>query len=470
MKVLLCLIALGLTSFVFSGPIAAQDENLFEPSQDTSAQAAAEDAAVPDAAMALAAGNTQFALEIYQKLANESGNIFISPLSVSQALSMVYAGAKGETADNISQVLHFPSTGEELLEAFSLLNAYLTADNPEASSCGAPAQSSAPAPATETPAPATEAPAQSSAPATSNEVEGTAPSLVLRLANSIWLQNDAKFEVSFTDAMGKYFQGQSYQVDFKTDEANARAAINDWASKATEGKITNLLANPLNILTKLVLVNAVYFKGTWQDSFEKELTQPAQFNLPTEKVEVPFMNREGSYRYFELDGAQVLELPYSGRKLSMLVILPPEGVGTLAACEKALTPENLNTIVEGLAPTKVKVSIPKFTITWGAESLIEPLKLLGLTVPFGEDADFSGMTGDKSLVISDIFHKAFVEVSEEGTEAAAATAAVAVTRATLDPPEVPVFTADRPFIFFIREKKTGSIIFMGRVVDPRTSS
>jgi serpin B len=405
-----------------------KEDGLFKPAHTAEEEAEREIPLPEDAVLAQAKGNTAFSLDLYKTLSsNENGNIFISPLSITEVMAMAYAGASEDTAKAIAQTLHLEGDSDTALKNLSSLNDYLI------------------------------------------KSALNADGITLSLNSSLWLQKGTNFLDSFLSALGEAFQSSVFQVDFKEDGEKARTLVNDWASKATSGKIENLLSEPLSDLTRLILLNAVYFKGNWLDAFSPDLSFDGDFNLGTETVTTAYMHRKGRYAYFESDGTQILEIPYTGENISLLAILPKEGEAELKKLEESLSLDLLTAYVEGLTSQQVDVSYPKYTITWGTVPLKNIFSKLGLVVPFSDTADFSGITGDKDLKISEVYHQAFVDVNEEGTEAAAASSVQFVTRSVYAPNPVPVFFANRPFIFFIWEKNTKSALFLGRVVDPRTS-
>ncbi|MDR1870403.1 MAG: serpin family protein [Deltaproteobacteria bacterium] len=382
--------------------------------------------------LALAAGDTAFALDLYAKLKDSDGNLFFSPASVSAVFALLREGAKGETLSQIDKILRFPASekGLSLAQRMNELNQYLEKagqslkDDPK-----------------KTPKP--------------NE---------LSLANSLWPKEGLTILPDYLKALGE--DPNIYPVDYQKDSAGAVKKINGWVLEKTKDKIKDLLSSPLPKDTSLVLVNAVYFLGKWTHPFDPAQTKPRDFTLASgEKVNVPFVNQKRAFAYLATNEGQILELPYGDKKLSLLAFLPKEGADGLAALEKALTPENLANWREGLKNHQVIVSLPKFEMVWGTNSLRKPLEDLGLTTPFKPTADFSGITVDEKILVSDILHKAFVSLDEEGTEAAAASAAIMVRAARIEEPAV--FTADRPFIFLIQEKATGSILFLGRLANPK---
>jgi serpin B len=370
-------------------------------------------------------GNNAFAVALYGQLRNQSGNLFFSPASISTALAMTYAGARGDTASQMAKTLHFTLPPERLHPAMGALLADLNA--------------------------------------THNGYE-------LHAANALWAERETRILDEFLK-LNKVDYGAGFnQVDFKGATEAARSTINRWVEQKTGDKIKDLLqAGVLSSETKLVLTNAIYFKGEWQTPFDKEETSEEDFHLsPAQTVKAPLMERTGAYSYLNGESLQALELPYKSGELSMIVFLPND-VGGLPALERSLTASNLKQWLAKLRPVrKVIVAIPKFKLTRQFQ-LKDTLGAMGMPKAFEAGAaDFSGMTGNRELCISAVIHKAFIDLDEQGTEAAAATAVVmhmAIMPAP-DPAPPPVFRADHPFIFLIRDNRSGSILFLGRVTDP----
>jgi serine protease inhibitor len=381
-------------------------------------QAPAEDA------KAVANGTNNFALDLYAKLKDQDGNLAFSPYSVSSALAMTYAGARGETAKQMATVLHFPFEGSRLHGAFANLVLPRSADEQ--------------------------------------------PACVIRIANALWGQKGYGFLPEFLELTRAFYGAGLREVDFAGATEEARQTINAWVAERTEQKIKGLLSPPdMTRGTTLILTNAIYFKGLWRSQFKTEFTKNAPFHASGEKdIEVPMMQQAGTFAYADEEGWQILELPYVGDAVSMVVFLPgsPE---RLTELEKNFSTENLGRWLAKLQPQPVQVSLPRFK-AMGKFRLAEVLKSLGMTDAFGggRGADFSGMTGNKDLTITNVIHQAYVEVNEEGTEAAAATAVIMGRSA----PVVPVFRADRPFLFVIQDKRSGVILFMGRVANPAESA
>ncbi|MBM3122273.1 MAG: serpin family protein [Chloroflexi bacterium] len=380
----------------------------------------------PEDVGALSAGNAAFAFDLYQTLKDEDGNLFISPYSISVALAMTRAGAAGETAAQMDQALHFALPPEVLHAAFNAYALDLQA-RAEAESEGTPFE--------------------------------------LSIANSLWGQKDFPFRPEFLDVLATNYGAGMRLVDYAADPEGARQTINGWVSDETRKKIQDLIPEgAIDSMTRLVLANAIYFKAGWLHPFEADATSPQDFHrLDGSTVEVPMMHQEESLGYAAGEGVQALELPYVSGDMSMLILLPDEG--RFEAFQDGLSAPTLEAVLSGLSYRPVVLSLPRFSYT-SAFSLVDALKELGMADAFDPDrADFSGMDGARDLFISDVLHKAFVAVDEKGTEAAAATAVIVeVTSAPIDQPVA--VTIDRPFVYLIRDTRTGSILFLGRVQDP----
>jgi serpin B len=381
---------------------------------------------------ALVRGNNAFALDLYGRLAQGDGNRFLSPLSISTALAMTYAGADGETASQMAKALHFDLPAERLHPAFHRLTAELQG--------------------------------RTSALPGSTEV----PDVQLFTGNALWIQSGETILSDFRKRIEVNYRGGIHPIDFRVAAEAARRTINVWVEEQTRDKIKDLLKpGAVNASTLLVLTNAIYFKALWASPFAAEKTHPGEFQTATgEKSRVDLMNQTDRFRYLEEGSFQALELPYKGNTLGMVILLPrtPDG---LEALESSLTPEKLAGWLAKLSSHRVQVSIPKFRLT-GEFDLKGSLSGLGMTDAFRPGvADFSGMTGTREIAISAVVHKAFIEVEEKGTEAAAATAVKIVGLARVaDPPTV--FRADHPFLFLIRDLRNGGILFIGRLVRPES--
>jgi serpin B len=366
---------------------------------------------------AVAAGNNAFAAAAYALLASQEGNLVYSPASIRLALAMTYAGAKGQTAAEMAEVLRFDLEGEALHAAFNALDQEL---------------------------------------ASRNRVEptlddGVERKVQLSIANSLWGQQGFTFTPEFLDTLAANYGA-------------ARQAINDWVAGETNDRITDLIPEgALSEMTRLVLTNAVYLDATWSSIFAKDATFDAPFSLlDGSQVTVPTMHQESPFPYAAGDGWQAVELPYVGEELAMVFLVPD--AGRFAEVEGLLGGGLLDEVVAGLEGVEVRLALPKFEFRFKA-SVADLLKAMGMPTAFEPDAaDFSGMTTVDRLFISDVIHEAFIKVDEEGTEAAAATAVI--MDLTSAPIEVIDLTIDRPFLFSLYDRETGEILFLGRVLNP----
>ena len=292
----------------------------------------------------------------------------------------------------------------------------------------------------------------------------------LRVADALWAQQDASFQASYLKLVQADYGAGFRPVDFKSSPDGVRETINAWVEKQTNDKIKDLLSpGVVNSSTRLVLTNAIYFKGNWQDQFDKEATQKEEFHLSaTQWVMAPLMHRTGGYRYYDGGTFQALELPYAGDEISMVVLLPKETEG-LPALEQSFASGVAGEWIRKMEPVdKVILTLPRFTMTQQFE-LSSALSAMGMAQAFSNAVDFSGMTGKPDFTISAAIHKAFIDVNEQGTEAAAATSIVMrATAARMPFPEPPpiVFRADHPFLFILLDTRSGSMLFLGRVADP----
>jgi serpin B len=381
----------------------------------------------PDA-KAVAQSNNQFATDLYARLsAKDAGNLFLSPYSISTALAMTYAGAEGRTEKQMAEVLRFTLPEKQLHAAFASLR-------------------------------------ESSQPGDSKTA-----GFQLRVANRLWGQQGYHFMPAFQQTVRTNYGAELAPVDFARRSEEARQTINAWVEKETEEKIKDLIQpGLLDSTTRLVLTNAIYFKGTWTDEFKTQATKDAPFHLTgQEQVSVPMMQQTHRFKYGTIEDVQILELPYGkNRDLSMVILLPKE-VGGLAKAEKTLTSDKLPETLAGLRPREVQVFLPRFKMT-AQFQLKSVLESMGMTLAFSAgQADFSGISTEEQLFISAVIHKAFVDVNEEGTEAAAATAVgIRVTSAPVRDEPV-VFKADHPFVFLIRDNRSGSMLFLGRLTNPK---
>ena len=365
-------------------------------------------------------GNNDFSFALYKRLReDERPNAIVSPFSVSTILLMTYAGARGKTAEEMTSVLNIPRGTEpaELHAACGGLIDELTKRSPDRK-------------------------------------------YRLDIANRLWFSREVSLLDSFTGTLKTHYGAEAGRVDFAASPENARAEVNQWVASHTENQIKDLLApGTVGPETRLVLANALFFKGTWDLPFLEKST-PAPFAISLkENVQVPMMRQEGRFRYAAHEQLQILELTYSDKALAMTIILPKQ-VDGLRQIEEMLSSER---IIEGLERTmsdrRVHVYLPRFRISSNYR-LARPLKEMGLTLPFSEKADFSGMSPMPGLFLSDVIHQAAIEVNEEGTKASAATGTYAVRALP------PTFRANRPFLFFIRDRSTGIILLLGRVSNP----
>jgi serpin B len=371
-----------------------------------------------------------FAQDLYAQLQQQApGNLAFSPLSISTALAMTYAGAGGQTAAQMAAALHFPLGQAAISQDFGTLLGDLN-------------------------------------------TAGQAGGFQLSAADALWAQSGFPLNSQFLNLVQSNYGGGPNQVDFINDTEAARQTINTWVANQTNQKIQNLIPQgDLDPLTRLVLTNAVYFKGQWAQPFDPAQTYNAPFTLASgDQITAPTMHNTGSYSYMESDGYQVLELPYVGDRLSMVLLLPDQDAGP-SGMDASQIPADLNAWLSGLSPCDVAVSLPKFAVS-SSFSLAGPLEALGMTDAFNPDlADFSGITNAAPLDISSVVHQAVVEVDETGTEAAAATGVVVQSCGIVESPEPPVqFNADHPFQFLIRDNQSGAILFMGQVMNPNPSS
>ncbi len=380
-----------------------------------------------EAAYIAANGNAAFGWDLYRQIAAEPGNLFVSPHSISVALAMVYAGAAGSTAIEMAETLHYDLPQPQLHPAFNALALSLEEADKAAS--------------------------------------GKKEPFRLSVVNSAWAQEDHPFLQPYLETLARSYGAGIRTVDYTKDAEGARKTINAWVSDQTGKRIKDLLPQgSLDELTRLVLANAVYFKADWETPFEKANTTIGPFTrLDGTPVDAAMMrNSELSARYAEDGDVQAVELRYAGGRTSMVILLPRSG--RFAAAQRAMDADRVSRLVAALAPATLNISLPKFEFTRRTD-LGATLQAMGMVSAFQPDtADFSGMDGTRQLFISEVYHKAFVRVDEEGTEAAAATAAV--IRTTGAPVGVVPFTADRPFIFLIRDSETGATLFLGHVVDP----
>ncbi|MCX5782276.1 MAG: serpin family protein [Elusimicrobia bacterium] len=381
-------------------------------------------AQTPQDIRSLVKRNNSFAVKLFAKLQEgaTNENIFLSPYSISTAFSIMYAGASSDTARQIAETFNFSSDTEKLCATFCSLQNNLNSIQKE------------------------------------KNVE-------LSIANGIWAQRDFRFNVNFLYLVSQDYGSELALSDFRKPEI-PRSEINEWVDKKTKSKIKEMIPEGvLSDQTKMVLINAIYFKGSWDKKFIKNSTKIDKFWISTSTcVDVKMMYQKNNFSYQEKEDVQVIELPYSGNDLSMIILLPKE-IDGIEKIEKDLTLEKLYRFTQGLWDQEVKVFFPKFKFSSDVD-LKKLLEKMGVTYAFSSLADFSLMTDDKDLFISDAIHKAFVEVDEEGTEAGASTAVVVNLTSARIEKKIPEFRADRPFLFFIKDNESGSILFLGKFMNP----
>lgn len=364
--------------------------------------------------------NNQFAFALYSELdKSETENIFYSPYSIFSALAITYEGAKGQTAQEMKSVFHFPET-DILRPNFAAMY---------------------------------------------NDINRGNNAYELRTGNALWVQQDYPFLQDYTERVEQYYGGKAENVDFINENENSRHTINTFIEEQTNDKIKDLIPQGvLTSLTRLVLTNAIYFKGTWAWEFAKSDTQDQEFNItPTNTVQVPMMymtNEKAKFNYVDNEEVQILELPYKGEDISMLIILPKENLETL---ESSFSFEKYTNWKRQMKEEKISaIYLPKFQFDT-KYFMVSTLKEMGMPTAFTLEADLSGMDGSRNLFIQNVIHQAFVQVDEKGTEAAAATAVIVNLKSVMPSN---IFRADHPFIFIIQVQETGNILFMGRVNDP----
>jgi len=361
-------------------------------------------------------GSSKFAFDIFKTFNNEDAdkNIFISPLSISVALTMTYNGADGDTKEGMEKVLGYTGIDNALVnESYKNLISHLKKVDKDIS---------------------------------------------LNIANSIWIREGELINKEFITRNEKNFNAEVSSLDFS--DSKSVDTINQWIEKETKGKIEKMLMGPIDPNIVMYLINAIYFKGGWTNPFKPEMTSKANFYAyDGNTITVDMMSRTDDYEYAKGKGYKAIRLPYGKDKTSMHVVLPDEGVDINEFIEN-MTPEQWNDIKTSLKKTSgVQLKLPKFKLEYGIKSLSGSLKDLGMEKAFASNADFCGIR--EGIYIDDVLHKAVIEVNEEGSEAAAATVVIMASSAPIEPA---AFIADRPFIFFITDDTTGTILFMGKVL------
>jgi len=367
-------------------------------------------------------GANRFALALYARLRGTGGNVFLSPWSINTAVGMTYAGAKGTTATQMAKVMRYTLAQPELHPAVGAVQSRLLA----------------------------------------------AKGYELAVANRVFSQQGLALVPGFVSQLKKSYGSPVQQLNYRENPEAARKRINSWVKKQTRDRIAELLKGPdINKDTRMVLVNAIYFKGSWAAKFDKKNTKPRDFQVTAaRKMSAPTMYQQGKFGYRPGADADVLEMGYAGKGLSMVVLLPKK-VDGLAALEKSLTAERLAQLTDKLPQRKVKVYLPRFKME-SRFDLKKQLIAMGMPLAFANQADFTGIAPKPPLKISKVIHQANCDVTEEGTVAAAATAVVmARGGSAARPAPIPEFKADHPFLFLIRDVKTGVILFLGRFTTPK---
>lgn len=377
----------------------------------------------------MAEGSAAFSADLLGQLGGDD-NLIFSPLSIREALAMTYRGAEGDTAAQIADVMAYRGSAEEVGRFFAKLNARLV-----------------------------EAASGEAGPG------GAEPS-ELQIVNRLWGQEKYGFLDRFLASLKDDFGAGLQETDFAADPEACRRMINEWVEKETRGKVVELLKpDHVDRATALVLTNAVYFKAAWQTPFSKRATKTEPFHGSGGGTPVPLMRRTGRHGYFADESMQAISIPYRGGDLAMDVFLPRSRDG-LADLRDRLTPSELRAWFARLdsETAQVDLQLPRFEIDFHV-SMKKALAAMGMTIPFSPGADFSGMTGQRDLFVSEVVHGAFIAVDETGTEAAAATAVIMKRGGLPRKPEA-VFRADHPFVYVIRHRETGTVLFMGQLVNP----
>ncbi len=371
----------------------------------------------------LAESNNLFAVDLFKQIQSKSENLIFSPYSIGTVLAMIYSGSGGKTAAEMSEVLYFPT--QELLD-------------PVESTMRESMQ------ATDT-------------------MQGTD----FRLANAIWAQEDFSFLPDYLARVEKYYDAPLSLMDFveTSNREESRKEINHWVEEKTNNRIQDLIQpGILDASTRLVLTNAIYFNGGWMFPFDTAATFPSLFHTSKqESIKTDFMHQTRSYPYYEDEEIQAISLPYKNKRMALMVILP-KSIEGWRLISQVINYERINLVISGMGTREVQLALPKFRSELQI-NLRQELTSLGMGTAFNRHADLSGMTGEENLYVDEVIHKAFIEVNEMGTEAAAATAAIIGLKSSLRDDPVR-FNADHPFVFFLLDRQTGCIIFTGRLVKP----
>jgi serpin B len=371
----------------------------------------------------LAESNNLFAADLFKQIQSKSENLIFSPYSIGTVLAMIYSGSGGKTAAEMSEVLYFPP--QELLDPVEsgMRESILATDT----------------------------------------MQGTD----FRLANAIWAQEDFSFLPDYLARVEKYYDAPLSLMDFveTSNREESRKKINHWVEEKTNNRIQDLIQpGILDASTRLVLTNAIYFNGGWMFPFDTAATFPSLFHTSKqESIKTDFMHQTRSYPYYEDEEIQAVSLPYKNKRMALMVILP-KSIEGWRLISQVINYERINLVISGMGTREVQLALPKFRSELQI-NLRQELTSMGMGTAFSRHADLSGMTGEENLYVDEVIHKAFIEVNEMGTEAAAATAAIIGLKSILRDDPVR-FNADHPFVFFLLDRQTGCIIFTGRLVKP----
>lgn len=438
---------LALSGALFAGALAGCTTGALLPrSDDDSSDPAITPSITEERVAELVRETNGLAFDLYDELVSTAPdeNLLASPVSITTALAMAYAGARGNTRDQMREALRYTLEDDTLHNAFNALQRALADRGEDIDEADRPSD---------------------------YDAEDDPVPFQVDLVNAVWGQADYPFRERYLSTVANHYGGGLREVDYRSDHEAAREEINAWVATQTADRIEELLPpGALNHFTRLVLTNAIYFVANWHHPFETSATSDETFTtLDGSRADVAMMTQRETVPYAEVDGAKAVDLPYIGEDVSMLVILPP--VGRFEPYEQAFSRTVLDQIVGTLDAREGTVSLPRFEFE-SKFALKEPLGALGMPMAFdSSNADFSGIAGheetNENLYIDDVYHNTYIAVDEEGTEAAAATGVVVnVVSAPSDPFE---FVADRPFLFAIRDRPTDTVLFLGRMIDAESA-
>jgi serpin B len=416
----------GMVTTGFWAPLIMSKINqIISSNQQLSNQKADDLGATTAGVNSVVGANNQFASDLYNVLKDNQNNVFFSPFSISSAFAMVYEGANGQTANEIDNVFHFPTDSATRRSSFAKLY---------------------------------------------NDMNTGNTYYNLSIANALWAEKRYSFLDNYKNIIQQYYLGNTTNLDFINATESSRQTINNWVANRTHNKIMDLMPRrSIDQTTKLVLTDAVYFKGTWQRQFDAKNTSSQNFTTTsgsTTKVHMMCMaGKNSNFKYVEDSNLQAIELPYKGNKLSMVILLPKGN--NLSLAEEYLDPQKLAQLKNSFAQKQVNLFVPKFKLETDYADMADTLSNMGMPIAFSDRADFSGMDGIGGLKISKVIHKAYIDVDEEGTEAAGATGVVMMPIAVAMPETPVVFRADHPFIFLIQDNSAENILFLGSILDPK---